>query len=204
MPHKLLILTATALMFAVGLTTNAAFIKLRRPLNTTIGAVFSAYYDNDTTAGLKNYYCSPNLTYNGHKGTDFLAVKGTQIYSAAKGGLYYRYDNCPDQGSITSACGNGYGNHVKIDHENNTTDGIGEITIYAHMTKGTVPWYQSILCGAGIGKSGTSGKSTGPHLHFEVKKYGYPLDDPFAGQCGSATSFWVNQSAGVPTTACAQ
>ncbi|MFH0814655.1 MAG: M23 family metallopeptidase [Candidatus Falkowbacteria bacterium] len=201
--HKLFITIMIALMCVACSTTNAAFVKLRRPLNTTIGAVFSAYYDNDKAAGLKNYYCSANLTYNGHKGTDFLAAKGTQIYSAAKGGLYYRYDNCPDQGSWTSTCGSGYGNYVKIDHENNMTDGIGEITIYGHMTKGTVPWYQSLLCGAKIGKTGNSGKSTGPHLHFEIKKYGYPLDDPFAGPCGGSISFWVNQSTGVPTTACA-
>ncbi|MBI5254846.1 M23 family metallopeptidase [Candidatus Falkowbacteria bacterium] len=203
MLHKLFITILVVLIFSVSFTANAAFIKLRRPLNITIGDVFSSYYDNDKTTGLKTYYCGTDLTYNGHKGTDFLAVKGTQIYAAAKGGLYYRYDNCPNQGSPTSTCGSGYGNHVKIDHENNTTDGIGEITIYAHMTKATVPWYQSLLCGAKIGKTGTSGKSTGPHLHFEIKKYGYPYDDPFSGSCSGSTSFWVNQSAGVPTTACA-
>jgi murein DD-endopeptidase MepM/ murein hydrolase activator NlpD len=200
---KIMIITITLALSLIANAADAGFLKLRRPLNTVIGNVFSSYYDNDTSAGLKNYYCSANLTYNGHKGTDFLAVSGTQIYAAAYGGLYYRYDNCPDQGSWTSTCGGGYGNHVKIDHEGNTTDGLGEVTVYGHMKKGTVPWYQSLLCGAPIGKSGTSGKSTGPHLHFEVKKYGYPNDDPFKGTCSGQASFWVNQSTGVPTTTCA-
>jgi murein DD-endopeptidase MepM/ murein hydrolase activator NlpD len=203
MKHKYQsIAAAIFLLLLYPAITNATFVKLRRPLNTTIGNIFSAYYDNDTGTGLKNYYCGSESTYNGHKGTDFLAVMDTQIYAAAKGGLYSRYDNCPDQGSWKSTCGGGYGNHVKIDHEGLTTDGKGEITIYGHMKKGSVPWYQSLICGAKIGKSGTSGKSTGPHLHFEVKKYGYPYDDPFAGKCSGSMSFWVNQSSGVPTAAC--
>lgn len=202
MYKKIFFATLLSILFLTVNTADAAFVKLRRPLNTLVGKVFSSYYDNDTGAGLKNYYCGSDLTYNGHKGTDFLAVSGTQIYAAAKGGLYYRYDNCPDQGSWSSTCGGGYGNHVKIDHEGKTTDGIGEVTIYAHMKKGTAPWYQSLVCGAPIGKTGTSGKSTGPHLHFEVKKYGYPYDDPFSGKCGGSMSFWTNQSSGVPTTTC--
>lgn len=176
--------------------------KFRRPLDTILSPVFSAYYDNDTSSNVKNYYCGTDTIYNGHKGTDFRAVTGTAIYAGADGGLYYRYDNCPTTGYLGSTCGSGYGNYVKIDHEGDMTDGIGWITIYAHMKQGTVAWYQSLLCGAHIGDSGSSGNSSGPHLHFEVRKYGYPYDDPFAGACSGSVSYWVNQNNGTPTTQC--
>lgn len=182
--------------------TVAADPKFRRPLNTILSPVFSYYYDNDVSSNTKNYYCGADKVYNGHQGTDFRAVVGTSIYAGASGGLYYRYDNCPTYGYLGSTCGGGYGNHARIDHEGNTNDGVGWITIYAHMQLGTVGWHQSLLCGAYIGATGSSGNSSGPHLHFEVRKYSYPNNDPFSGSCSGPVSFWVNQNNGVPATQC--
>lgn len=176
--------------------------KFRRPLNTILSPVFSYYYDNDTSSKVKNYYCGANTVYDKHQGTDFRAVVGTSIYAGANGGLYYRYDNCNTYGKWGSACGNGYGNHAKIDHEGNLNDGIGWVTIYAHMKQGTVVWLMSVLCGIKIGETGSSGNSTAPHFHFEVKKYSYPKNDPFSGSCSGSVSFWVNQNNGTPTIQC--
>lgn len=196
------VLFISIIILSTAATTHAANPKFRRPLDTLLSPVYSAYYDNNTSSTAKNYYCGEDTVYNGHKGTDFRANIGTQIYSGASGGLYYRYDNCPTTGYAGSTCGGGYGNHVRIDHEGSETDGIGWITIYAHMKLGTVAWYQSLVCAAKIGQTGSSGNSTGPHLHFEVRKYGYPYDDPFSGTCGGPVSFWVNQGGGVPSTDC--
>ncbi len=64
----------------------------------------------------------------------------------------------------------GYGRHVIIDHGN------GYQTLYAHMSEIYVQNGQSVTKGAVIGKVGTSGRSTGPHLHFEIRKGGVLLN----------------------------
>lgn len=187
---------------ALAHSADAADPKFRRPLNTTLNPVYSAYYDDDASGGYKNYMCSTGTVYNGHTGTDFRATVGTPVYAGAVGGLYARNDGCVDIGYLGNMCGGGYGNYVKIDHEGNTNDGIGWVTLYGHMKRGSIAWYQSLTCSAQVGLSASSGNSSGPHLHFEVKKYSYPYNDPFAGSCSGPVSFWVNQNGGVPTTQC--
>lgn len=198
-----LILIVSLLAYLVPLKdAQAVDPKFRRPLNALSNPVYYNYYDNDTSGNIQNYNCFRDTTYNGHQGTDFKADVGIYIYAGANGGLYYRYDSCYTYGSWNSNCGGGYGNHARIDHEGNLTDGIGWVTIYAHMKQGTVIWPMCLMCSAYIGQTGSSGKSTAPHLHFEVKKYSYPNNDPFAGPCSGWTSFWVNQNGGIPTTQC--
>jgi murein DD-endopeptidase MepM/ murein hydrolase activator NlpD len=172
----------------------------RRPVSIT--PTISGYYDNDSSSGTKNYKCGTSGIANGHKGTDFAVPTGTSVYATKAGGLYYRYDACPTVGYLGSSCGGGYGNHVKIDHEGNTNDGIGWVTLYAHLKQGTAAYTQCTLCNNQIGLSGSSGNSSGPHLHFEVMKYSYPLNDPFSGSCSHTGSFWVNQGSGMPSTQC--
>lgn len=177
--------------------------RFRRPLNTTLSPAISAYYDHLSGTGLRTYSCSATNTYNSHAGTDFRASVSTPIYASAQGGLYYRYNGCATYGYAGSTCGGGYGNHAKIDHEGNMTDGLGWVTVYAHMKRDTVVWPMSILCGGSIGQTGSSGNSTGPHLHFEVKKYSYPNNDPYSGSCSHATTWWTYQGAnGIPGTQC--
>ena len=188
-------------LFSLSSNVFAVDPKFRRPLNTVKTPMFSYYYDNDTSSGLENYYCGTGSVYNGHTGTDFRADVGTSIYAGANGGLYYRYDNCSTYGYYGSTCGGGYGNHARIDHEG-SYDGYGWVTIYAHMKSGTVVGTQSLYCSAYIGQTGSSGNSTGPHLHFEVRKYSYPWNDPFAGECSGDVSYWVDQNGGAPTTQC--
>ena len=174
--------------------------KFRRPISAT--PVFSSFYDNQAGLGLRKYTCVTSGTYEGHAGTDLATAVGTPVYASAVGGLYYRYNGCPTYGYLGSTCGGGYGNNVRIDHEGVLTDGIGWVTLYAHLQLDTAVWPMSVLCGAGIAKSGSSGNSSGPHLHFEVRKYAYPGNDPFSGYCSHSTSFWVSQVNGLPTTSC--
>ncbi|MEK7526514.1 MAG: M23 family metallopeptidase [Patescibacteria group bacterium] len=80
-----------------------------------------------------------------------------------------------DSGKIIAAGwdSTGYGNKVVIDHGN------GYITLYAHLSKIYVVIGQTVTRGSSIGQVGSTGRSTGPHLHFEVQKNGVRVS-PFA------------------------
>lgn len=172
--------------------SGAAPHRFRLPLASNPG--YSAYYDDNCTGGvIKDWKCG-STTYDGHKGTDFLAGSGTTVYAGDGGTVSARNDGCATTGSW--GCGGGFGNYVKINH------GSSWYSIYAHFTKGTPIGFVNVSCGQSIGKSGSSGNSTGYHLHFEVQRYGGCWDDPFAGQCSGAESFWTNQNGGWPTLTC--
>ena len=98
---------------------------------------------------------------SGHPGLDIAADHGVPIYAA-------------DGGVVRSAGWNdGYGNQVVIDHRN------GYVTTYGHLSSFSVWPGQLVAKGAIIGRNGSTGRSTGPHLHFEVIRNGYyvnPLD----------------------------
>jgi murein DD-endopeptidase MepM/ murein hydrolase activator NlpD len=183
-----------------------AQIKFRNPVSPS-GVSISYFKDNDLSiSSAKRYTCDTSKVYENHQGTDFAVPVGTQVYATAKGGLYYRYDSCPTYGSMSSDCGGRYGNHVRIDHESPYDGSAGVVTIYAHMEKGTVSGPSSVLCGAKIGKSGSSGQSSGPHLHFEIRPSGFSgkeRRDPFSGKCSQSTSYWTSiSSSGMPGTSC--
>lgn len=94
----------------------------------------------------------------GHHGTDLAAPAGSDIYAYCAGSV--------------SAVGTNavYGNYVRIDH------GGGLSTFYGHMKKVTVKQGQRVSCGESIGIIGSTGKSTGVHLHFEVTVDGTRVD----------------------------
>ena len=94
-----------------------------------------------------------------HAGLDFTAPVGTPIYATA-------------DGIVTDAGFNagGYGNRVVINH------GYGYETLYGHMYRIKVRAGQKIKRGEVIGYVGSTGKSTGPHCHYEVHKGGQPVD----------------------------
>lgn len=96
--------------------------------------------------------------YAMHEGLDFSAPPGTPIL-AASGGVVLLAKPQP-----------GYGNMVEIDHGN------GLITRYAHASRLLVKAGDVVERGQEVAKVGSSGRSTGPHLHFEVRLAGQPLD----------------------------
>jgi len=97
-----------------------------------------------------------------HAGLDFAAPQGTPIYATANGTV-----------TVAGNTGNGYGNHVVINH------GYGYETLYGHMVKVKAKVGQQIKRGEVIGYVGSTGKSTGPHCHYEVHRNGEPVDPVF-------------------------
>ena len=94
-----------------------------------------------------------------HAGMDFAAAVGTEIYATGDG-VIMRAD----------ADASGYGNHVRINH------GYGYMTLYGHMSKIMVRPGQRVKRGDVIGLVGNTGKSVGPHLHYEVHKNGEAIN----------------------------
>lgn len=169
-----------------------------RPIQVSSGLVITSYKDDNAKYGVMQAYdCSAGKTYDGHGGTDFASPVGTPVNAATNGGIYYSYDNCATYGYRGNTCGGGYGNHVMMDHEGPSwTDGIGSVAIYAHMKKGTVMGLRAyVYCGVKIGEVGSSGNSSGPHLHFEIRDrvsaYSETKREPYAGACGSPLPLWV-------------
>ena len=81
---------------------------------------------------------------------DFACDTGTPVYATGDGVIVY------------AKWETGYGNLIKVDH------GFGYATKYAHLSEIDVKKGQKVTRGEVIGKVGTTGKSTGPHLHYEV------------------------------------
>ena len=94
-----------------------------------------------------------------HAGLDFAAPQGTPIYATADGVI-----------KESGFSDGGYGNHVVVNH------GYGYETVYGHMVRIKARRGQKIKRGEIIGYVGSTGKSTGPHCHYEVRKNGQKLD----------------------------
>ena len=94
-----------------------------------------------------------------HSGIDVVVPTGTKLYAG-------------DGGKVIDAgkSGNSFGTYVKIDHGN------GFVTIYAHMSKVTVKTGDLVNKGDLIGYSGATGRVTGPHVHYEFRLNGEPVN----------------------------
>ncbi|MGL4324577.1 MAG: peptidoglycan DD-metalloendopeptidase family protein [Beijerinckiaceae bacterium] len=93
-----------------------------------------------------------------HAGQDFAAATGTPIYSTGGGVV------------LSAGWGGGYGNLVQVDHGN------GLVTRYAHLSELNVTVGQPVAAGQIVGKAGSTGRSTGPHLHYETRLNNVPND----------------------------
>lgn len=93
--------------------------------------------------------------YKGHTGVDYPVGIGTAVHNALEGVV-----------RIVKHMKTSYGNHVRVTH------GGGLETIYAHLSKTLVNAGQAVQTNQVIGKSGNTGNSTGPHLHFETRRAG--------------------------------
>lgn len=98
-----------------------------------------------------------------HKGIDIAGPIGTHIIAARAGIVEQVVDNCISGGD--DSCGGRYGNYIIISH------GDGNYTLYAHIHENTITVSvgESVNQGQVIGKMGSSGRSTGSHLHFEIR-----------------------------------
>lgn len=174
------------------------------------------YFDNNAgAAGSEDWSCASS-SYDGHRGSDFslrggnAAIDAGHDVVAAAAGVVVRaqdghYDRCTACGD--AMCGTdfgfGYGNHVVVNHGSYRV-------VYAHMRNGSVRVSvgDSVSCGQAVGQIGSSGCTTGAHLHFETR----PLDgasttafDPFAGGCSpTSPSLFASQGAhrGLPAATC--
>lgn len=94
-----------------------------------------------------------------HEGLDFAAPKGTPVHVTGDGRVI-----------MASRSRGGYGNEIRVDH------GYGYVTVYAHLSAYKVKKGQRVKRGQVIGLVGNTGKSTGPHLHYEVRKNDIPIN----------------------------
>ncbi|WP_367328580.1 M23 family metallopeptidase, partial [Lentimicrobium sp.] len=94
-----------------------------------------------------------------HEGIDFTAPVGTDIYATGDGVV-----------TKVEYSRSGYGNCIVVNH------GFGYETLYAHLSKMAVKKGQKVKRGQVIGFVGNTGKSTSPHLHYEVRKGGRAVD----------------------------
>ena len=135
--------------------------------------------------------------YN-HQGTDYflwpfdwnkMDSGDVEIIAAAPGTIIYKSD-----GNFDRSCGfnSNNWNAVYVQHSD------GSVAWYGHMKNGSLTTKtvgQTVALGEFLGKIGSSGNSTGPHLHLEIYDAGNNLIDPYAGTCNNfnVASWWINQ-----------
>ncbi|MDB5282467.1 MAG: hypothetical protein JWO06_1542 [Bacteroidota bacterium] len=191
----------------LGLTTprSTAVTALGWPLQAAGNLPDCSFYfisagvDHDTTTGILDYNCG-SRTYDGHAGTDIaifpfpfykMDSNQVQVIAAAAGTILYKSDGNFDK---NCAGNNLTANAIIITHAD------GSQTHYWHMKSGSVTTKsvgQTVAAGEYLGIVGSSGSSTGPHLHFEVWNgtTASSLIDPFAGSCNTwnANTWWATQ-----------
>jgi len=139
----------TALTMADGVGSSIADIASAPSLWPIQGPITSSFGEREDPFNGEGAF---------HKGVDISAPKGTPIRASADGLVE------------TAAMENGYGREVLIDH------GHGMKTLYGHMSGFTVTQGQTVVRGQIIGYVGSSGRSTGCHLHYEVQIHGTPVN----------------------------
>lgn len=154
-------------------------------------------------AGLAFPFC-----YAGHQGTDFILEGGFKAMDAgsawivaARAGRVVEvedghYDRCHASAALGDVSCDGYemkSNHVVIEHED--LAGPPLRTEYHHMMKGSivVTVGMQVTCGQRIGRIGSSGRSSLPHVHLNVLRGGQPVD-PYAGPYSQPQTLWIEQN----------
>lgn len=136
-----------------GVTASSAAVQWPFPAPVPISSGFGSRYVANCG------FCSTN-----HQGLDFTPAAGTPIHVVAAGVV-----SRVDQGS------GALGYNVWVDH---VIDGAPVTTVYAHMTAGSIAVHQGQRLNPGevLGAVGSTGNSTGPHMHFEVHVAGAAVD----------------------------
>jgi LysM repeat protein len=118
------------------------------PLRGVAGPTYEGYYMRPISGG------SRSQGLHGFNGVDLAAPRGTPVYASAAGQVVV---------SLSYGWNGGYGQYIVIQHANNTQ------TLYAHLSANLVGAGMSVAQGQVIGSVGNTGKSTGPHVHFEIR-----------------------------------
>jgi len=109
-----------------------------------------------------------------HTGTDFHFSPGEKVKATAPGKV------------VSAGWAGGYGNMVEIDH------GDGISTRYGHMEEVLVKAGDTVKTGDAIGLAGSTGRSTGTHLHYEVRENGHPMDPMYFINAGTKLASYIN------------
>jgi murein DD-endopeptidase MepM/ murein hydrolase activator NlpD len=138
-------------------TTGIGALPVKRKARP-LPAVRAAWVNPNPTAAVTS--CFGQRWGRLHAGVDLAAADGTPIVAAGAGVV------------VRAGVAEGYGNAVLIDHGN------GYLTHYGHLSRITVQVGQHVRAGEQIGNEGSTGHSTGPHLHFEVHQgyYKNPIE----------------------------
>lgn len=144
-----------AINTSLDLTNTKKLLKTNVNMNSIIWPVNNGKITSDF--GLRSDPFTAKASY--HKGLDIAVNMGTPVVAAASGKVIragYEKD--------------GYGNFAVVEHSS------GFMTLYAHCSRVSVKTGDSVNAGQTIALSGSSGRSTGPHLHFEVRLHGTLLN----------------------------
>lgn len=185
-------------------TGNLDFPLRLRPVSKAFrGNGISNFVDLNPSGALKDFACGTR-TYDGHRGVDFLPypyywrmmdAREIEIVAAAAGTLVHKAD-----GEFDRQCAlNSHAANFVVILQN---DGL--YAFYFHLKKNSLTKRSvgdRVAAGDYLGLIGSSGNSTAPHLHFELRRGSTsgPSDDPFAGVCGAAKTKWRHQPEYVDT-----
>lgn len=181
-------------------------VLLNWPLRPAVGFtdcsyyIVTAYVDQNTAAGaINDYFCGTN-TYDTHQGTDicswpfpFYKMDHSQVevIAAAAGNIISKADGNFDRNCASNS---NTANSIIIQHSD------GSCALYWHMKSGSVTSKavgQTVAVGEYLGVVGSSGSSTGPHLHFEIwsTTTSSSYKDPYSGTCNllNGNSWWAAQ-----------
>lgn len=135
-------------------------IEIKNPLNGTVLKSISGPFAWPVQGRITLEFGESDLPYQVlHTGIDIAGKRGDPIHAFMKGKVIYA-------GEISW----GYGKHIIIDNGDNIS------SLYAHMDRIMVSKGQEVTQGQIIGTRGSTGWSTGPHLHFETRVFGVPVN----------------------------
>ncbi len=178
-------------------------LRLAPGLPDYAGARVSAFIDHSAASGAMQDYNGGTRTYDGHRGTDYalypfgwnkLDAGDVQVIAAAAGTIINKVNGDPtDHNPCDGGSSADNWNYVTVLHAD------GRLTIYGHLRYNSLTSKsigQAVAQGEYLGTAASSGNSSGPHLHFEVRTGGFTSAewiDPYAGPNSQPTSLWTNQ-----------
>gem|GEM_PF-576382 len=181
-----------------------AIVYFSWPLRLKAGLTDPSYYgisnfvDEANGSGTLDYNCG-SRTYDGHNGTDIflwpfpwhkMNNNEVEIIAAASGTIVARYDGNFDQQCAWN--NNAQGNGIVVQHNDGSRAWYWHMKKFSLTTKGVGA---TVSAGEYLGVVGSSGISTGPHLHFEVYNSNNQVIDPWGGPCNykGGQSWWSGQ-----------